>query len=222
MRKRIAFSQFPYRFGFLMLAILLMILIRPLLDGLVGVGLLTDIFFAGIFLSELYAERDSKYPYHVALGLAAAALAARVAQHFTGALVLDALSSGLTALFFVHAVLNIGAYILAARKVSMDVIFAAVCAYLLLGMIFAQACYFLENLRPGSFRMSEPLGRDIWDFIYYSFVTLTTLGYGDIVAATKPARALAILEAIIGQLYLAVLIGRLVGAYTAELRGNGE
>lgn len=205
-----------------MLAILLMILIRPFLDRLAGVRLLTDLFFTGIFLSGLYAARGDKYPYRIALGLAAAAFAARIAQHFNESPTLDVLSGGLTALFFVHAVLNIGAYIRAERKVTMDMIFAAACAYLLIGMIFAEAGYLLENLRPGSFKASEPLGHDLWDFLYYSFVTLTTLGYGDIVAATKPARALAIVEAIIGQLYLAVLIGRLVGAYTAELRGSGE
>ena len=205
-----------------MLAIQLMILIRPFLEGLAGIRLLTELFFVGIFISGLYAARGGKYPYRIALGLTALAFAARIAQHFAESPALDALSGGLTALFFAHIVLNIGAYIRAERKVTMDVIFAASCAYLLLGMIFAESCYSLENLRPGSFKASEPLGHDLWDFVYYSFVTLTTLGYGDIVAATKPARALAIVEAIIGQLYLAVLIGRLVGAYTAELRESGE
>ena len=59
-------------------------------------------------------------------------------------------------------------------------------------------------------------GDDLWDFYYYSFVTLTTVGYGDILAMTKPARSLSILEALTGQLYLALMISRLVGLHTSQ------
>jgi hypothetical protein len=61
------------------------------------------------------------------------------------------------------------------------------------------------------------MGDDIWNFYYYSFVTLTTVGYGDITALTKPARALSILEAITGQLYLAIMISRLVGLHASQI-----
>jgi hypothetical protein len=57
---------------------------------------------------------------------------------------------------------------------------------------------------------------DIINFVYYSFVTQTTLGYGDITPITAPARSLSLLEAVIGQLYVAVLIARLVGIHIAQ------
>lgn len=213
-----ALMEIPNRFRFLMSAILLMILLRPFLEELAGVTLLTDLFFAGILLSGVYAAQGGKYSYWPALILAGLSLTARGARHFAASPILESVSEGSTALFFVLLLVKIGAYIRTERKVTLDVIFAAVSAYLMLGLIFAEVCRFLEELRPGSFRLAEPGFQDSWEFLYYSFVTLTTLGYGDIVAVSKPARSLAILEAVVGQLYLAVLIGRLVGAYSAELR----
>jgi hypothetical protein len=64
--------------------------------------------------------------------------------------------------------------------------------------------------------MPENLGNEISSFNYYSFVTLTTVGYGDIQALTRPARTLSILEAIIGQLYLVIMISRLVGLHSSQ------
>jgi hypothetical protein len=68
------------------------------------------------------------------------------------------------------------------------------------------AYYLLEIFHPTSFKASENVGDDIGHFYYYSFETLTTVGYGDILAITNPAQALSILEAIIVQLYLAIMI----------------
>ena len=72
------------------------------------------------------------------------------------------------------------------------------------------------NLSPKLFQGSEKPGDDLWIFYYYSFVTLTTMGYGDILSITKSARALSILEAITGQLYLAIMISRLEGIHASQ------
>jgi len=100
--------------------------------------------------------------------------------------------------------------------VTIDLIMAAACAYILIGVVWAYAYYLLEIFHPHSFKASENMGDDIWNFYYYSFVTLNTVGYGDIVAITKSARALSILEAIFGQLYLAIMISRLVGLHASQ------
>jgi hypothetical protein len=82
---------------------------------------------------------------------------------------------------------------------------------------------FLEVHRPGSFYIDEAHNLnqviDTFDLIFYSFVTLTTLGYGDITPITSPARALTVLEAITGVFYLAIFIARLVGSYQAHPSG---
>jgi len=101
-------------------------------------------------------------------------------------------------------------------EVTTDLIMASACAYILIGMVWAYFYLFVEVLRPNSFKLPWTPGDDLWDFYYYSFVTLTTVGYGDIVALTKPGRALSILEALTGQLYLALMISRLVGLHASQ------
>jgi voltage-gated potassium channel Kch len=98
----------------------------------------------------------------------------------------------------------------------------AVAAYLLLSVIFAIAYSLLEYLYPSSFQMSYPLerfdGRLNRSFYYFSVVTLTTTGYGDITAVTSFARSLVMMEALIGQLYPAILIARLVSLHVEAKR----
>ena len=75
----------------------------------------------------------------------------------------------------------------------------------------------LEAINPGSFAIGDrqiEVGLSL--FIYYSFVTITTLGYGDISPITAPANSFSFLEAVTGQLYLAILIARLVGIHIAQ------
>jgi hypothetical protein len=75
----------------------------------------------------------------------------------------------------------------------------------------------VETLHPGSFKIPEVQGLETTrQFVYYSFVTLTTLGYGDITPITSMARSLCILEAVIGQLYLVVQVAWLVGVHVSQ------
>lgn len=104
------------------------------------------------------------------------------------------------------------------QKDFTESLFGSLCVYFIIGLLFADMFSLIENIYPGSFSyafgMKEiPLQnvRQIQQFIYFSFVTLTTLGYGDITPLILPAKFLSILEAILGQLYIAVMIGRFVG-----------
>jgi hypothetical protein len=97
-----------------------------------------------------------------------------------------------------------------------ECIFAALDAYLLAGLLFGVWYWMLEQAWPRSFHLASGTGFDLSSAVYYSFVTIATLGYGDIVPASNPARGLAILEAIGGQIYVAVLIARLVTLYAAR------
>ena len=92
---------------------------------------------------------------------------------------------------------------------------ATACIYLLLGVIWALVYVFINQVMPGSFsgRITGTVFNQLQDFLYYSFVTLTTLGYGDIVPVRAGARALATFEAIVGQFYIAILVAGLVAAY---------
>ena len=110
-----------------------------------------------------------------------------------------------------------------AHFVNRETLSGAVCAYLLFGFLWANVYAGLENLSPGSFsghiqgstieNESLSFRQQVPQFSYFSLVTLSTLGYGDITPMTRPARNLAALEAIFGQLYIAILITRLVSQY---------
>jgi len=98
----------------------------------------------------------------------------------------------------------------------------AVCVYLLLGVLWALAYAFLELLAPGSFNGIELAKATGWhnNWFYFSFVTLTTLGYGDITPISSAARSLAYLQAIAGQFYIAVLVAGLVSAYITDKQSS--
>jgi hypothetical protein len=102
-------------------------------------------------------------------------------------------------------------------RITSETIFGALCIYLLNGISFASVYGLVAALQPGAFLLTPLLNRhtvpDRFDFIYYSFGMMTQLGAPGITAVTDQARSLSVLEAILGQLYLAVLISRLVGAY---------
>ena len=115
-------------------------------------------------------------------------------------------------------------FALGARVVDREHLYAGLSAYLLAGIFFGVFYWVVERTWPGSLVMSGremPGNVSLALTIYYSFVTLTTLGYGDIVPRSEVVRGLAIMEAVAGQLYLAVMIARLVSLYVSgEDTGN--
>lgn len=111
-------------------------------------------------------------------------------------------------------------HILRSKEVSADTLYGAVCVYLLLGLLWASIYGFLEYLSPGIVFVANNSGvvehLTTNEVIYYSYTTLTTLGYGDVIALTPEGRIISVLEAIVGQLFLAFLVARLVATYTAN------
>lgn len=116
-------------------------------------------------------------------------------------------------------------YVLAPGPVGRNRIYGVVSVYLLLGVAWAFAYSLTDSLAPNSFVLADADGGEVptmSHFVYYSFVTLTTLGYGDIQPASAVARTYSAVEAIVGQLYLAVLVARLVGLHTGAPADEGE
>jgi hypothetical protein len=105
------------------------------------------------------------------------------------------------------------------RRVTAELVYGAINVYLLIGLSFAFILALVEFIQPGSITGLESLSvsdDSIIPFLYFSFVTMTTLGYGDISPATGPAASLVYVEAIVGQLYVAIMIARLVGLYVVQ------
>jgi len=111
------------------------------------------------------------------------------------------------------------------RDVTADTILGAVVTYLLAAIAFTFAFEIVELLQPGSFSGIPAEARSHRaelgsSMLYFSFVCITTMGYGDIVPVSDIARPLAVLEGVFGQLYLAVMIARLVGLHIAGSRND--
>jgi hypothetical protein len=195
-----------------------MFVLRPFLEGYARIGLLTDIFFSLILLSGVYAFSLKRKEFMVALVIAFPALLLEMGSHFYRSEAIEMSKRILFALFLAYVLIIILSHIFREREVTEDLITGAVCAYLLIGILWTFIFYFVELAKAGSFSLATAPGQDIGSFFYFSFVTLATLGYGDIVPLTSPARSLAVLEAVTGQLYLAVTIARLVGVHASQFR----
>ncbi|MDX1403290.1 MAG: potassium channel family protein [Woeseiaceae bacterium] len=127
-------------------------------------------------------------------------------------------------LFVCIAIFNAFRDILIGNEINSNRIVGAVCVYLLLGVIWSILYDVLEFLQPGAFKGLTQSASAAWspDWLYFSFVTITTLGYGDITPVSQTARSLAFAEAVVGQFYIAILVAGLVSAYISEKQGNSS
>lgn len=110
----------------------------------------------------------------------------------------------------------LGRYIFVAQRVLIEVVLAAASLYLVIGSVFTPVYGLIELLEPGSFAVASGAELGWQQLLYYSYVTLTTLGYGDITPIKFYAQSFAAIEAITGVLYIAILLSRLVGLYEVE------
>jgi len=109
--------------------------------------------------------------------------------------------------------------IVKSKEVDSDVIFSAVAVYVLFGFCGAVLAAVINFFNPAAFSIESSYSSQFHQYLYFSFITITTTGYGDILPITPLARNLAIFLALFGQLYLTVIIGILIGKY---LSGHGK
>lgn len=124
---------------------------------------------------------------------------------------------GATAILIVYCIYCVLQYVLQARHITRDQVYAGISIYLMLGLAFGCLYYVLSARHAGCFAVGGAVPQDgqIPDLMYFSFITLATLGYGDITPVTKAARTLAEIEALAGSLYMAVFMARLVSLVPA-------
>ena len=214
-----------YRHVYLLGSLILMVLVRPFLDERLLGGAL-DVFFVVTLIACVLTCAVNRRQAVIGIGLAIVVLIARWWPHFTGGAEWLSAYPGVALIFFVYVtVLMLREVFLGTRRVTTDTICGAVSVYLLMGLIWTFAYVMLENAEPGSFSFAgAELGlnaKRLEDFMGFSFVTLTTLGYGNIVPVTQRADALATTEAIMGQMYLTVLVARLVAMHVTASGANG-
>jgi hypothetical protein len=181
---------------------------------------LAGLMFAAVILSGIYTVSDTRWHLVVGGSLLAPALVYSVANALVdlpfAIRIAGGISYCLAVAFLCYAITT---RLLRARKVNTDTLSTAVSGYLLLGILWALIFMVLHALDPGSLRglsyAEGSLPRHLGEYFYFSFVTLSTLGYGDNVPKSDLTRAAAATEAVVGQLYLAITIARLVGLHIA-------
>jgi len=203
------------RFSALFFTIILLLLLRPFLAGATGLNIVTDIFLWAILISCVWAVHEKRKHQGIVLGAAVVAIVTDILDVLLRNAVTSWVSKIAGVLFFVYAVVAILLYLAREEEVTADMIMAAASEYMLIGILFAFLYILVEAAYPGSFSFSGGAA-DRPGFLYFSVVTLTTTGYGDVLPVSPQARSVAILEALTGQLYIAITVARLVSLYTVQ------
>lgn len=209
-------------FYYLLVALLLFLIAIPLVDdlGIGGAPIIRGLVFSGLLVIGVWSLRGGGR--YFSLGMI----------FVIGGVILNVLSVQMQSLFFQYgSLLSMIGFLLVAisftlrevafgTDISANRLFGAVCVYLLLGVIWALSYSMIELSMPGSFAGFAAWSDRGWDsdWLYFSFVTMTTLGYGDLLPVSATARALAYLQAVFGQFYIAVLVAGLVSAYISDRR----
>jgi voltage-gated potassium channel len=214
-----------WRFAVVLIASLLLSVAQPLTSGLLNEESTFDVFSSILVVAVLLMVFDDRKNRRIAVTLGLLAFAgiwvSVALGRWAGQLPL-VISHLLVACFLTFALFGILRGIL-IQQASGDAIFGAICGYLLLGIIWTLLFCALEAARPGSFNLpisrnasvaAAPLDRGVLS--YYSFITLATVGYGDVTPTSPLARTLAWVEAVTGQFYLAILVAGLVGYKVAQ------
>jgi len=209
-----------WRYGVVFVASLLLAVAQPLTSGLIDEDSTFNILFSVLIIAVLLQVFEEIELRRIALSLGLIALVGLWASQGIGGPTDQRVLVGAqlaAASFFAFALYGILRGIL-ARRVSGDAIFGAVCGYLLLGIIWSLLYYAVETANPGSFNLPASSGAgaaaarvDRGVLSYYSFITLSTVGYGDVTPMSPLARTLSWTEAVTGQFYLAILLAAIVG-----------
>jgi len=208
-------------FSYMLIALLVFLIGVPMAIDLhlLPPGFIRLVAFSSLLAIGLWSLRESGHIFSTAVGFVIAGIVLNLLSTIFDQVVIVFASALAMLAFLVIAAIVAMKQIAFDHKLSVNRIVGAVCVYLMLGVIWAILYSLLEAAVPGSFAgLTERIMDGGWgpDWVYFSFVTLTTLGYGDILPLTSSARALAYFEAIVGQFYLAVLVAGLVGAYLSE------
>ena len=208
-------------FYWLLSSIILSLLVIPFLqDSPIEEGGMFFMFSVILFfsISEVVEEKQRKI-LTVAIGIITIIL--NVAAYLTPWRWLDITSLAENMLVFVYVVGHMIPHIFKRREIDKNTIAGAVCVYLLIAITWAFAYELLNSITQDAFTFSSAdhptfvsdMHELIRRYLYYSFVNISSLGYGDILPRSTLARYLSVFEAITGQMYLSILIARLMGGY---------
>ena len=200
----------------------------PLVSESTAGILLLDVLLFGVLIFSAYSVSNNRKVLIIAILLALPTTAFWLGARVSNSALLAFIGLFFSALFFLYIVGVLLRQILKSEQVDADTLYGAVTAYLLIGVTWAFFYAMVSMIVPDAFTFgplttyveADPMFGDFRFFVYYSLVTLSTLGYGDITPLAPMARTLASLEAVLGQLYIAVAVAALVGTHIAQKRSG--
>jgi len=208
-------AQLRGSFSFLLFLLLLLHIVHPFFMGHPSGRYLLDLGLTIILVSGIYSVTEKKVTRIIALILVVAWMSALLLNYlYTQTDLLLAIGYLFGMVLFVFNAVVILSYVLRERDVTANTIYGALCVFMLMALAWAVVFSLLELLQPGSFNFPDVPAEGhhfiLARLIYYSYVTITTVGYGDITPKSFPARNFSNVEAIMGQIYMTVLVARLV------------
>ena len=214
------FSSTQYKMFNFMLSILLLLILSAVLEGTEYGYIVVNTMSSIVFFLGVYAVGRSRRTLFTLILLGLPWFLSEWAFTKSSRTIFTSM------LFFIFVTATILEHILKTEEVTTDTLYGAVCVYLLLGIMWASIYGFLEYITPGAVFRGSDVGTNTKlstnELIYYSYSTLATIGYGDITSVTPVGRILSVLEAVFGQLYIALLVARLISIYTTNaLRRKG-
>jgi voltage-gated potassium channel len=211
-------------FLFLLIGLMTTLLVGPISVEFIdqSPGLIVSFAFTATLVFGIWSLVESKKWFRIGVLLALADVIVTVADAFWPQPGLQLASMVIGVIFCSFSVVFALGHVFKGNRIDGNRIIGAVCVYLLLGVTLALLNIMVYQLVPDSFNgLAETAEAEQGlDLIYYSFVTMTTLGYGDIAPAGPLAKALAYFGAITGQFYIAILVGMAVGQYLGQRRAS--
>ncbi|MFI5247993.1 MAG: potassium channel family protein [Nitrospirales bacterium] len=207
-------SSQAWRDLFLLLSLLLVIVLYPMLDrSEVRRLVLGGLMFAPLLLATVRMAQIKGWVWPTVLLMTAVVISTAASTLFPSPTFIG-LKWGILAAFFGLSVIALFSYLKNARTIDDGHLYTAVSIYLLLGMQWFAIYSAIDVLSPGSIQRSAAVAADRHaELLYFSLITLSTIGYGDVVPLHGEARMLAALEGIAGVLYVAITVALLVSAY---------
>ncbi len=216
--------NYPGRYTVLLFSILLLLIVQPVFATHSLAQAIVTASMSLMLLSALYTLNESRSYFIFGTVLMIPAFVCRWILQFHRNRPVEVVAAVTASAFVLVIVIGIVRQLFSIKRVTLDTISAAICAYFLIALAWAFMFALVELEHPGSFSSglfiqetgASPVILVLHNFIYYSFVCLTTTGYGDIAPKSDMARTLSVLESVIGQMYLAILIARLVSIQVAQ------
>ena len=180
--------------------------------------LLSTIFFTALLLSGLYAFSQRRMFLRFTGMFFIVAIVLEWFHYFSAGNLLNSLQPLVTSLVLLLLLVMTLKSIYSARVVDQNVIFGVVSGYVLIGFIGALFALSIARSYPGAFNLPEMISSP--EAIYFSFVTMTTLGYGDITPAIQETRSLSVLLSIVGPMYVAIIVALMAGKFSATKKAE--